>query len=474
MLASNDTRRKAFVWLSRGIQKTCPQPPDKRPYIPSNSYDHACDSMLYQMQRSDVSTYTVNPGGGSDHFLSGVADATGGIRIPSNDLDADIDRLVDDLNNYYLLGFTPADPKDTKYRNLEIQVNRPGITLRYRHGYEAAAPTQPQPPAKAAAALVSGVMPKTDLRMRASAAPLAAHANGDSPVVLSIEVHGDAARFAGPSGWMRDTLKLEVVAVESRQETIRPDSNGGTVDRVAPSMSMRGDVAVPRGHRREFAARNVSAADIREERRTRNVPAACTSSSTSPMDARLPSRSGAFSSGTRPGHGRRRRPTHRPRSAFPSRRRSIASSTRPIAFTSRARSHDRSPSRRRRHHRPGRRQGSRRPVVDHPDRGDRRAEDRHSGRLRGPRARRVPASVDGDRGINSMRSRNSASSCTEINDFGSPFYDGSPFYEIGKRTSEIITGAAARRRVTAPAPGGSRRRARRRSRVRTRASSRRR
>jgi VWFA-related protein len=214
MLAGNDSRRKAFVWLSRGIPKTCPQPPEKRPYIGSNMYDHACDSMLYQMQRSDVSTYAVNPGGGSDHFLSGVATATGGIEIRADDLDAGIDRIVDDLNNYYLLGFTPADPNDTKYRDLEVQVNRPGAKLRYRHGYQAAPPPHPMTAAKEAAALVSGVMPKTELHMRASAAPLAARANGDSPVVVSIEVHGDAARFAGPYGWMRDTLKLEVVAVD--------------------------------------------------------------------------------------------------------------------------------------------------------------------------------------------------------------------------------------------------------------------
>jgi hypothetical protein len=173
--------------------------------------------MLYEMQRANVSTYAIDPEQGRDRFLRGVSGATGGFAVGRNDLDAGIGRIIDDLNNYYLLGFAPPNPTDTSYRDIEVRVNRPGITLRYRNGYTASIPTNVNTPKNLSptATLVAGVLPKTDLRMRFSATALAPPAkDGKVPVAATVEVRGETARLARPDGWLRDTLKFEILAVD--------------------------------------------------------------------------------------------------------------------------------------------------------------------------------------------------------------------------------------------------------------------
>ena len=52
--------------------------------------------------------------------------------ILAEELDADWSKVKTD--------FAPPNPKDTHYREVEVQVNRPGVTLRYRKGYTATQP----------------------------------------------------------------------------------------------------------------------------------------------------------------------------------------------------------------------------------------------------------------------------------------------------------------------------------------------
>ena len=62
--------------------------------------------------------------------------ASGGFAITnSDDFTGGLARIVQDLDQYYMLGFYPSDPDGNGYRQLEVRVNRPGVTLRYRRGY---------------------------------------------------------------------------------------------------------------------------------------------------------------------------------------------------------------------------------------------------------------------------------------------------------------------------------------------------
>ena len=69
--------------------------------------------------------------------LGGLAQDTGGVFFANtNNLRQGLDRIEDELKNYYLLGYTPTNPAyDGRFREIEVKVNRPGVTVAARKGY---------------------------------------------------------------------------------------------------------------------------------------------------------------------------------------------------------------------------------------------------------------------------------------------------------------------------------------------------
>ena len=66
-----------------------------------------------------------------------LSDATGGFAIVNtNDLPASFVRVVSDANTYYLLAYTPTNPRrEGRFRRIEVGSRRPGLTVRARRGY---------------------------------------------------------------------------------------------------------------------------------------------------------------------------------------------------------------------------------------------------------------------------------------------------------------------------------------------------
>jgi VWFA-related protein len=69
--------------------------------------------------------------------LGQLAQETGGLFFENtNNLRQGFERIEDDLQNYYLLGYSPSnDVYDGRFRKIEIKVKRPGITVAARKGY---------------------------------------------------------------------------------------------------------------------------------------------------------------------------------------------------------------------------------------------------------------------------------------------------------------------------------------------------
>jgi VWFA-related protein len=63
--------------------------------------------------------------------------ATNGLAIvDGNDIRAGLQRIADDSNAYYLLGYTSSNSQaDGKYRKITVTVKRPGVQVRAREGY---------------------------------------------------------------------------------------------------------------------------------------------------------------------------------------------------------------------------------------------------------------------------------------------------------------------------------------------------
>lgn len=74
----------------------------------------------------------------SQATMKQVAGETGGkVFINQNDLEHAVALSMADGASYYQLGYTPAGKPDGKFHKIEVKVNRPGVTVRARHGYYA-------------------------------------------------------------------------------------------------------------------------------------------------------------------------------------------------------------------------------------------------------------------------------------------------------------------------------------------------
>ena len=69
--------------------------------------------------------------------LRNLASATDGIAVlNSNDIDAGLRRVVDDLTSYYLIGYYSTNTRlDGRFREVRVGVKRPGVSVRTRRGY---------------------------------------------------------------------------------------------------------------------------------------------------------------------------------------------------------------------------------------------------------------------------------------------------------------------------------------------------
>ena len=89
----------------------------------------------------------------------------------SNDLDQAIQSALRESSSYYMLAYYPSNKKwDGKFRNVKLQVDRPGTQLRYRRGYFAVSPSdwkKADGEKVLTAALTANSLPSTELTFMA-------------------------------------------------------------------------------------------------------------------------------------------------------------------------------------------------------------------------------------------------------------------------------------------------------------------
>lgn len=79
--------------------------------------------------------------------LTELASETGGFLISeTNSLKGGLERIGEDMNNYYMLSYSPTNRTlDGKFRNIDVKVGRPGLTVQSRKGYYATPIATPGP-----------------------------------------------------------------------------------------------------------------------------------------------------------------------------------------------------------------------------------------------------------------------------------------------------------------------------------------
>jgi len=275
MLAADDGRRKTFVVVSEGIGKdlswlpemTAPSEYEENPvntpgFTPKTGYhDYAILDMMTAMRRSNVATYAIDPRGkvtvdnlmkecsphmgafgDSDPCSTGLAmnsmlrqaqrgleitaDVSGGFAVTdSDDFEGGVDRIVSDLDNYYLLGFYPKDTTGKGFRGLMVTVDQPGVLLRFRQGYEVgAAPPAPKGANDPLTALALGMAPKRDLPLRITASAFPDPGTKMARVATTIEVTTPRRDLEDASRRISDSLKYQLIVFDVK--------NGKAVKRI--------------------------------------------------------------------------------------------------------------------------------------------------------------------------------------------------------------------------------------------------
>jgi len=149
-----------------------------------------------------------------------MAAATDGLAVmTSNDLDAGLKRVADDLTSYYLLGYYSSNAKlDGRFRKITVRVKRPGVDVRARRGYRA--PTEAEVAAATAAAPAAPV--SAEETARTTAMDALARIRPEARFRIYAAAGGDAAGGATSIVWVAGELQPPPAA--------DPWTKGGTAD----------------------------------------------------------------------------------------------------------------------------------------------------------------------------------------------------------------------------------------------------
>ena len=129
-----------------------------------------------------------------------IARDTGGRYFNGNDLDQAIQSALKESSSYYMLGYYPSKKKwDGKFRNIKLQVDRPGTQLRYRRGYFAVGPSdwkKDNGDQTLTKALTGNSLPSTEVTFMARALP----PQPDSDTMVEFAIDPSTLLFQAETG----------------------------------------------------------------------------------------------------------------------------------------------------------------------------------------------------------------------------------------------------------------------------------
>lgn len=143
--------RKNLIWVVPGMPLMITRDGGyarPRSSAPDMTIVHRLMDLYDTFTREEVAIYPLNPCG--IHGLNGddqeVADATGGATDNTNDFKSEAAKFVDSTSHMYTLSYVPTRPdEDGHFHPIKITVDRPGLHLLYRSGYNDEQPHPPDP-----------------------------------------------------------------------------------------------------------------------------------------------------------------------------------------------------------------------------------------------------------------------------------------------------------------------------------------
>lgn len=153
-----------------------------------------------------------------------IARDTGGRYFNTNDLDLAIKSALTESSSYYMLGYYPSKKKwDGKFRNIKLQLDRPGTQLRYRRGYFALNTSdwkKDKGENALTAALTSNSLPSTEVTFIARALP----PQPDSDTIVEFAIDPSTLSFQTEAGNLHHcTLQFEVQAFTTEGKRVKAE-----------------------------------------------------------------------------------------------------------------------------------------------------------------------------------------------------------------------------------------------------------
>jgi len=156
--------------------------------------------------------------------LETIARDTGGSYFNRNDLDDAIRSALRESSSYYMLGYYPSNKTwDGKFRNIKVQVDRPGAQLRYRRGYFALNPShwrKDNGERTLTTALAANSLPSTEVTFMARALP----PQPDSDTVVEFAIDPSTLSFQTEAGNLHHcTLQFEIQAFTPEGKRVKAE-----------------------------------------------------------------------------------------------------------------------------------------------------------------------------------------------------------------------------------------------------------
>jgi VWFA-related protein len=175
-----------------------------------------------------------------------LAENTDGVAVISNDLNAGLRQIVDDVSAYYVLTYASTNIKpDGAYRRIEVKVKQPDVRVRARRGYfaptekdVAAARTIGAEPEPGAAEVEEAFGALSRLRLDAPLFTYGVIANQQAAVVVELTA-AQALRSTAATAVQVELTKADGTAVGKSEGQIAPATRG-TVVRVPLGFDLDG------------------------------------------------------------------------------------------------------------------------------------------------------------------------------------------------------------------------------------------
>ena len=170
-------------------------------------------------------------GTGNQDVLYALATGTGGfVIVNTNDLSGGLDKIGKELNEFYLLGYTPVETPEGSCHSLKVKVDRTGTSIRSRSGYcniKAVDLLAGNPVEKNLENVVNGTAPGVE--GSSMSAPFFYSSPNTARVDVAIEIPSESVKFAKSHGKFHADVNILGIAY-------RPD--GGVAARFSDTVKL--------------------------------------------------------------------------------------------------------------------------------------------------------------------------------------------------------------------------------------------